>query len=126
MYALLMLPSCHTGSVGIISMCDAGDFSEMMRRQGATGDDWSDWDAHLPSSPGSAGLPEALSSISLSRSLSKQTSDKFEAGEGEHHHPATQNKQLSARSALVFDMSLFKCNCLHACSHLVSRATTRT
>ena len=55
----------------------------MMRRQGATGDDWSDWDAHLPASPpGSTGLPEALSSLSLSRSLSKQTSDKFEVAEG--------------------------------------------
>ena len=63
--------------------CCAGDFSEMMRRQGATGDDWSDWDAHLPASPpGSVGLPEALSSLSLSRSLSKQTSDKFEVAEG--------------------------------------------
>ena len=68
----------------------------MMRRQGATGDDWSDWDAHLPGSPGSAGLPEALSSISLSRSLSKQTSDKFEAGEGEHGCPATDSSQLTA------------------------------
>ena len=33
-------------------ICNAGDFSEMMRRQGATGDDWSDWDAHLPGSSG--------------------------------------------------------------------------
>ena len=66
----------------ILRRC-AGDFSEMMRRQGATGDDWSDWDAHLPASPpGSTGLPEALSSLSLSRSLSKQTSDKFEVAEG--------------------------------------------
>lgn len=60
----------------------------MMRRQGATGDDWSDWEAHLPASPGSSGMPEttpeALSSITLSQSLSKQTSDKFEAGEGKH------------------------------------------
>ena len=62
----------------------------MMRRQGATGDDWSDWDAHLPGSPCSPSQPEAMSSISLSRSLSKQTSDKFEAGEGEYHSPATE------------------------------------
>ena len=65
----------------------AGDFSEMMRKQGATGDDWSDWDAHLPASPASSGHPEALSSFSLSHSLSKQTSDKFEAAEGKRPWP---------------------------------------
>lgn len=85
------MPELYRGKIGGIvpAVCRtaerdfcAGDFSEMMRRQGATGDDWSDWDAHLPASPGSFGQPEALSSISMSRSLSKQTSDKFEAGEG--------------------------------------------
>ena len=78
----------------------------MMRRQGATGDDWSDWDAHLPGSPGSAGLPEAMSSISLSRSLSKQTSDKFEAGEGEPRIFATQGEQLTAQNPSVSVKSL--------------------
>ena len=79
----ISLVACINRSVRLILRCCAGDFSEMMRRQGATGDDWSDWDVHLPGSPqGSSGLPEALSSLSLSRSLSKQTSDKFEVAEG--------------------------------------------
>lgn len=67
----------------------AGDFSEMMRRQGATGDDWSDWDVHLNASQSSSGQPEALSTVSMSRSLSKQTSDKFEAGEGRRQSAST-------------------------------------
>lgn len=54
-----------------------------MRRAGAAGDDWSDWDKHMPLSPCSSGHPDdSLGSSSLSRSLSKQTSDKFELAEG--------------------------------------------
>ena len=101
-----ILPYCISSGITQFQICNAGDFSEMMRRQGATGDDWSDWDAHLPGSPGSAGLPEAMSSISLSRSLSKQTSDKFEAGEGEPCIFATQGERLTAQNPSVSDLSL--------------------
>ncbi len=64
-----------------------------MRRGGATGDDWSDWEAHLPSSPegtsssggggGGWGAPPHLDPrASGASSLRGQTSDKFELGEG--------------------------------------------
>jgi hypothetical protein len=68
-----------------------GDFSEDMRRGGAAGDDWSDWEAHLPSSPDEGSLDGGGGSLTLdslhsgsrpSSSLTKQTSDKFEASEG--------------------------------------------
>jgi hypothetical protein len=52
-----------------------------MKRAGAAGDDWSDWDRHLPTSPSSSDVPDSQAS-SLSRTLSKQTSDKFELTEG--------------------------------------------
>lgn len=62
----------------------AGDFSEDMRRMGATGSDWSDWDAHLPASPTMSNPVNSMGS-SLNRTLSTQTSNKFEVAEGSAH-----------------------------------------
>lgn len=61
-----------------------GDFSEDMRRMGATGSDWSDWDAHLPASPTMSNPINSMGS-SLNRTLSTQTSNKFEVAEGSAH-----------------------------------------
>lgn len=54
-----------------------------MRRMGAAGSDWSDWDAHLPGSPTNSGLVDSLGS-SLNRTLSTPTTNKFEVAEGVH------------------------------------------
>ncbi|BDA49596.1 hypothetical protein COCOBI_14-2150 [Coccomyxa sp. Obi] len=71
----------NLASVGVGSLC-SGDFSDDMRRMGATGSDWSDWDAHLPASP-TASNPVCSMGSSLNRTLSTQTSNKFEVAEGE-------------------------------------------
>lgn len=62
----------------------AGDFSDDMRKMGATGSDWSDWDAHLPASPTMSNPVNSMGS-SLNRTLSTQTSNKFEVAEGTAH-----------------------------------------
>lgn len=63
------------------SILCTGDFSDDMRKLGAAGSDWSDWDAHLPASPTSSVPLDSLPS-SLNRTLSTQTSNKFEVAEG--------------------------------------------
>ncbi len=77
---LTALATLHPDSRDVFFLL-AGDFSDDMRRMGAAGSDWSDWDAHLPASPTGSNLIESLPS-SLNRTLSTQTSNKFEVAEG--------------------------------------------
>ena len=78
---------------GAPNLAAAGDFSEDMRRGGAAGDDWSDWEAHLPSSPDEAPAAAAAAAAVCCRRSRRapaaapaacraQTSDKFEAVRG--------------------------------------------